>query len=568
MFTKMLQAIGLLLPAATKGHPMENFPSVNYAEEGLPKVQIGGRVLELFNGEHFDALLRDTPDELRPPSLIAFYGHKTCPGAYKKLNFQHFAERSLPSRERLMIAKYDIDAAPKRAWFEFTPERDLQKRFNVTECPTVAFVPRMCDGWTQWCEREVKGDLKIMGCEDFVEQCSGVEHWNGEGSLVDWVAELVAREGTPKLSRTLDSYAEQEGWLRSRDECTTSEFSRGHFYPPVTPGFSEEGYKAVETPKELQKWLLDFYNEKKNSKAIESWGAGLTQNSFHTTKMYFYDLDEQYAKKTAMADKYIKPLLEEWSGVKDLEVTSIYGIREYQANHWLANHIDRETTHAISATISVAKLPTENATEPDTKAWPLEFINWKGQTVRYAHPPGTVVFYESVKGIHGRPFKNPVEAGNHLGVFLHYRPPKSWGDWQQIAEDCLTRLQSMIENVAYHSTPPLATESPELSNIAYDEDVSKPAPPTSFGITFSNTGNQQMAVFWQGSDINVLQCVLNPGQDCGITTFPGHTFYWTQEYRSEETTFTFANRPRPIPGSLMEMTKDKVFYPFGGKEDL
>lgn len=52
--------------------------------------------------------MQDTPDELRPPSLILFHGFETCADADSKLKFRSTAETVLPSRERLMIAMYDM----------------------------------------------------------------------------------------------------------------------------------------------------------------------------------------------------------------------------------------------------------------------------------------------------------------------------------------------------------------------------------------------------------------------------------------------------------------------------
>lgn len=52
--------------------------------------------------------MQDTPDELRPPSLILFHGFETCPKADAELKFRTIAETKLPSRERLMTATYDM----------------------------------------------------------------------------------------------------------------------------------------------------------------------------------------------------------------------------------------------------------------------------------------------------------------------------------------------------------------------------------------------------------------------------------------------------------------------------
>lgn len=87
----------MFLSLALASHPRDHFPSTNNADhKGLPKFEVGGRVIDLFNGEHFDVIMRDTPDEMRPPSLIAFHGYKSCPGEFNALHFQHVAVEHKP----------------------------------------------------------------------------------------------------------------------------------------------------------------------------------------------------------------------------------------------------------------------------------------------------------------------------------------------------------------------------------------------------------------------------------------------------------------------------------------
>lgn len=537
-------------------HSRDHHPSVNFADHtGLPKVEIGGRVIDLFSGEHFDVTLKDTPNEMRPPAIVAFHGFQSCPKEFKELRYREAAENELPSRERLLITKYDMDAVQKRLWYEWVPERDLAKRFNVTRCPTIAFVPRKCNGWTKWCERTREGDVSVMGCENFVEQCSDVEHWDGTGSWVDWVKERIEREGEPEISPVLGSYADQEAWHKARDECTVQEHTRMVYYPPVTPAFSPEGFLPLPTPPEMQNWLLQFYHNysKSGRMKLESWDAGLTQNSFHETPMYQVDLDMEYAKKVEMGELYLKPLLEEWSGIKDLEVTSIYGVREYHEGHWLANHIDRESTHVISATFSVGKLPSPDATVPDEKAWPLEFVNWKGQTVRYAHPPGTVVFYESVKGIHGRPFRNPVEGGYHLGAFFHYRPPTSWGNWVKTSREISAEIRKYTVNIPYHSTPVEEPENPVFTQFPYCEGSIPLKGDGSMSVTFTNEHpSKTLQLFWKDSSDNsgVLQCRVRPGKKCEVQSREGHRFFWTA--RDDPSWKEFGDKVSPPPAAIKD----------------
>tara|TARA_B110000977_G_scaffold146838_1_gene186153 strand:- start:481 stop:687 length:207 start_codon:yes stop_codon:yes gene_type:complete len=38
----------------------------------------------------------------------------------------------------------------------------------------------------------------------------------------------------------------------------------------------------------------------------------------------------------------------------------------------------------------------------EAEAWPLEVTDWNGDNIRYAHPQGTTILYESSKLIHGK----------------------------------------------------------------------------------------------------------------------------------------------------------------------
>jgi len=126
------------------------------------------------------------------------------------------------------------------------------------------------------------------------------------------------------------------------------------------------------------------------------------------------------------ANEVIKPIVEKWSGMKDLELTSFYGsflcyynsktnarvpslikhslflgIREYY-NNWLRGHIDRIDTHVLSVTFTVGKLNASNINQilsPEEEAklpkWPLEVVAFDGLIHRYDHPGGMMVLYES-----------------------------------------------------------------------------------------------------------------------------------------------------------------------------
>eukprot|EP01084_Bolivina_argentea_P150249 262400_1 len=123
---------------------------------------VGSRVMDLMNGEHFDNVLQDTPDHMRPPAIVLFHDPMMteCKSKYDSMDYIDAVTYQLPSRAFLFATRYDIRAAPQRTWYKFTPERDLAKRFGITQCPSLVWVPSKCSGWTDWCVRETVGGVE------------------------------------------------------------------------------------------------------------------------------------------------------------------------------------------------------------------------------------------------------------------------------------------------------------------------------------------------------------------------------------------------------------------------
>ena len=309
---------------------------VDYSNLGpsAPKYEIGSRVVDLLNGLHFDDIMIDTPNGMRPPSVVLFFRSQNaeCARAAKKLGFSELVEGpSTPTASRLAAFKYDMDIVPKRAWYKFTPEMDLEKRWGVKSCPEVVFVPRVdeCDGYTKWCtkpDEEYKG-MVVAGCDDYEDKCAPLvkkftESAQGASKsvLLSWILANIKSEGEPEISPFFSTYHEQERWMRERTRITSTTHQRNAFLSPAFPAFTKLGFKPMETPAEFQEWLLDFYHSNEVRRRTEHWDAESTQMSFHETKTTFVDLDRAYAKKVQMANKYIKPIVQEWAGVDDLEL--------------------------------------------------------------------------------------------------------------------------------------------------------------------------------------------------------------------------------------------------------
>merc|ERR1712217_670699 len=114
-------------------------------------------------------------------------------------------------------------------------------------------------------------------------------------------------------------------------------------------------------------------------------------------------------------------LIAEWAGMQpgDLEPTSTYGVRNYWRGSTLKTHVDRVTTHILSAVYCVDSSYPEGAAE-----WPIETDpDLTGKHVKSVVKPGELFLYESAKLVHGRP--SVLEGDYSAHMFIHFRP-KGW----------------------------------------------------------------------------------------------------------------------------------------------
>jgi hypothetical protein len=433
---------------------------------------------------------------------------------------------------------------------------------GITTCPAVLFIPRSCDGFTDWCKTASSEHTESVGCADFVESCNGTKLWDGVGEVADWLAPLIEAEGEPQVNPRFETYAKQGRWIRHRDDTTEMTHLRNNFLAQGMPAFTAKGYDVIPIPPEFSEWLYSFWErhtggtnirpltanetlasrKQANREARESgkypsekkneiWSTAQTQCNVHEVPLWLVDMDMERTEANEHANRIVKPMLEEWCGYDNLELTSFYGIREYEKGHLLKNHIDRIDTHVISATLTLAKLDDDGDVIPldDAETWPLEGVNWQGENVRYLHPVGSMVLYESAKFIHGRPYRNPT--GRHVGAFLHYRTSKGTLDWVPRGNMGKEFMQDNYQVRNYESTPSMEPENPVFSRVYAEltEWDGEEGEPEQFRVFFKNNGPRHTTVYWQGKDENVEQCQIAVGKQCIIHTYANHKFFFSEK---------------------------------------
>jgi len=198
----------------------------------------------------------------------------------------------------------------------------------------------------------------------------------------------------------------------------------------------------------------------------------------------------------------------------------------------------------------------------DAKPWPLQVTDWYGRHVKYEHPGGTMVLYESSKLPHGRPYPN--YSGTHLGCFCHFKPVNMHGTdtkkWDSIAKAARDNVERHRETARYRSTKDIEPEHPVYSDVEYgkgsiwksnnDNSATKNA---QFTVTFKNDADRALQLFWyhKSEPQPVFQGSAWPGASFNIQTFQGHTFFWAE---MEEQT--------PLPGGKLTIDAGKRVYSY------
>jgi hypothetical protein len=184
------------------------------------------------------------------------------------------------------------------------------------------------------------------------------------------------------------------------------EWRRAH---TVTRTFTELGFNKARLPADLWASMLTYYYNNKKSCSVEEWGGkGVFVNWWEVPS---WMIGIPWGLKTYWQAR-LKELVEEWSGVQ-LELTDIYGMREYKDGARLLTHVDREETHAASLIINVDQVAIR---EP----WMLEIYDFANRLHEIEMQPGDIVYYESARCLHGR--MSALKGESYVNLFAHYRP--------------------------------------------------------------------------------------------------------------------------------------------------
>jgi hypothetical protein len=171
------------------------------------------------------------------------------------------------------------------------------------------------------------------------------------------------------------------------------------------------GFLIVRQPGQMHAELMEFLTRFRAEKKIEPHDkipGNYMNDDF--VKILKANLDSDWGFRFRILE-YMTPVLEAWAN-STLEHTSTYGIRIYQRGSMLLDHIDRHSTHIISAVVQVDQDCDEG--------WPLTAEGEDGTRYEVYLQPGEMVLYEGARIFHGR--TRISQCNEMANFFSHFRP--------------------------------------------------------------------------------------------------------------------------------------------------
>jgi prolyl 4-hydroxylase len=176
------------------------------------------------------------------------------------------------------------------------------------------------------------------------------------------------------------------------------------------PLLSPLGFKKQSVPADIWAAIQQIYQALKVVEREEHF-EGMSKfipsaNGQHPANMF--SIDMLPAIRDELLEEFGKTF-RDWVKAP-MEPYCMYGIRSYKAGATLSPHVDRVSTHHVSAIVCVDKSVT--------KDWALDFCDHQGVWHEVFLEPGEMLLYESAVCQHAR-FK-PLVGEFYNNLFVHY----------------------------------------------------------------------------------------------------------------------------------------------------
>ena len=447
---------------------------------------------DVYTGRQWNEYMTPTKvatSVVNKPGVLLLYS----PECLEEVTKTNLADWTRPAQQYFCFAKHDCVSSPQHIWYTLDEKDRLCERYNFEKLkcgsylffqngsdinePTEVFHPENNDmdvGDWMWSivSMTLTVENKLSTAVDVEVQCRGpripkttlepddtvtldvflscivtIERKDNRKFVFGKVLEETKPVTvTVNDDTTMGDDVKSRKWFKLRDNEVQEEaqnvrrwrwaiaeiYLMDFKHPPLLPKFTEQGYKKGRMPDEMYSRIIEWYRSNGDKRIPEQNDVEPAIND-REVKCAMVNLDEDLKKYIG---DVMKPYLEDWVNMT-LDMTHLYGIREYFRGNILRNHVDRATTHVISV---ILQIDQELDGAPD---WELEIIDFTGSRRNVTLLPGEMLFYESATLIHGRPF--PFQGKRFANAFLHYKPVENW-TWKT-KDNYLSRDGQRVERI-------------------------------------------------------------------------------------------------------------------------
>ncbi len=410
--------------------------------------ELGNQIISLdYGARELRDIIRSTPLSHRASTIIYIYkddsdssGHTNgLTNLWSMIKYYSFAfamkyQLMISSRDIVLLTIYKVpsssgdssnsnnsdkeDEAKSNSdkynqWYEWQQEYDdIATIFHVKDYPSFIFLSKNVEIDKPFHSSMFAG---IEQSEALIYKNLSI--WNegnnhGHKRWTEWTNTLIKSE-IRDMKNNMDWTSSK---IQTRDQWEVKTYQRISVMAPKLPRFSQHGWAKMKIPSTMLKELQQYRKRMEKHRAVEGWYEYATEVNTWDVNMTLVSLDLDPRFRNRVAGDYLKPIIEDHFGVKGLSMTAFYGIREYYNGSFLKMHVDRTSTHVLSAILNIDQ---EEVIEP----WKLQVIDFNGKRLDIIMEPGDLVLYESATLPHGRP--EPFKGKRYTNAFCHFSPP----DW-------------------------------------------------------------------------------------------------------------------------------------------
>ena len=420
---------------------------------------------DVYSGRHWNDLVTEstsTSSTIKGPSFLVLY-KPSC--ERQMFDTENLFEKDLPPQQYITFGKFDTKTTAKHVWYPFDSTDNLTDRYQPRECPEYLFFPdngnlysperyshnsgvkvmdwiwsKVAQRFTIRNERSTSVTVDIRGHKPagFTVEPGQEIGFNSYISFVLFVNDQSSGEFVHGLilDKTVTTIivrdkmrmsAERERWYKDITNHIKDNNKRARDWrwglaqiylttfkqPVLLPTLTNVGYRVRQIPKMLFEEIQGFYRSHKHLRERETMKLepAVNQDTVATSMVH---LDAPMSERIA---EVIKPMVQDWLD-RTVELTRMYGIREFHKGNILRPHVARVGTQVASAVLVVHK---DLDGEPD---WDFQVTLYDGQRKSLNLNPGQMIFFESATLIHGFPF--PFKGKDMGLIFIHFRPFEGW----------------------------------------------------------------------------------------------------------------------------------------------